>query len=252
MNLFDVEAVRNDINDAKKLIDKEEQLRVRKTKELQDLDQENISLQERARELYNLLASDDTFKAEEYTNREILKTQANIASLEANQQQFLKRSANFKDIINALRKLSEEKLYNEAANINLSLINVNAVEETKLRLRDINSRMQALISKKNQKLGSLDSSLEAIIQEINQISVALRDLKQNKMNYNPQLVQIRQEIQDGLKRIYNYDINVHIFAELCEIVDPKWADTIEIFLRNRRFMMIVELRYYDQALQIYS
>ena len=252
MHLFDVEAVRNDINDAKKLIDKEEQLRVRKTKELQDLDQENISLQERARELYNLLASDDTFKAEEYTNREILKTQANIASLEANQQQFLKRSANFKDIINALRKLSEEKLYNEAANINLSLINVNAVEETKLRLRDINSRMQALISKKNQKLGSLDSSLEAIIQEINQISVALRDLKQNKMNYNPQLVQIRQEIQDGLKRIYNYDINVHIFAELCEIVDPKWADTIEIFLRNRRFMMIVEPRYYDQALQIYS
>ena len=65
MHLFDVESVRNDINDAKKLIDKEEQLRVRKTKELQDLDQENISLQERARELYNLLASDDTFKAEE-------------------------------------------------------------------------------------------------------------------------------------------------------------------------------------------
>ena len=83
MRLFDVEAVRNDIQDAKKLIDKEEQARIRKTKELQDLDQENIALQERARELYNLLASDDTFKAEEYTNREILKTQANIASLEA-------------------------------------------------------------------------------------------------------------------------------------------------------------------------
>ena len=72
------------------------------------------------------------------------------------------------------------------------------------------------------------------------------------MNYNPQLVAIRQEIQEGLKRIYNYDINVHIFAELCEITDPKWADTVEIFLRNRRFMMIVEPRYYDQALQIYS
>ena len=72
------------------------------------------------------------------------------------------------------------------------------------------------------------------------------------MNYNPQLVQIRQEIQEGLKRIYNYDVNVHIFAELCEITDPKWADTVEIFLRNRRFMMIVEPRYYDQALQIYS
>ena len=52
--------------------------------------------------------------------------------------------------------------------------------------------------------------------------------------------------------IYNYDINVHIFAELCEITDQNWADTIEIFLGNRRFNLIVEPRYFDQALQIYS
>ena len=252
MHLFDVESVRREIADAKRLIDKEEQLRITKQKELQDLDQENIALQERARELYNMLQSNETFKAEEFTNREILKTQANIASLEANQQAFLKRSSQYKDIINALRRLSDEKLYTEASQVNLSLINASAVEETKVRLRDLNSRIQQLISKKNQKLGSLQSQINQIILEINQISISLRDLKQNKLNYNPQLVAIRQEIQEGLKRIYNYDVNVHIFAELCEITDPKWADTVEIFLRNRRFMMIVEPRYYDQALQIYS
>ncbi|MCR5231034.1 MAG: AAA family ATPase [Acholeplasmatales bacterium] len=252
MHLFDVEAVRNEIKDAKRQMEKEENSRLAKQKELQDLDQENLALQERARELYNLLQSNDTFKAEEYTNREILKTQANISSLEANQQAFLKRSSQYKDIINELRRISEEKLYNEAASVNLSLINQSQVEENKVRLRDINSRMQQLISKKNQRLGSLQTEINQIIVEINQISISLRDLKQNKLNYNPQLVAIRQEIQEGLKRIYNYDINVHIFAELCEITDPKWADTVEIFLRNRRFMMIVEPRYYDQALQIYS
>ena len=252
MHLFDVEAVRNEIKDAKRQMEKEENSRLAKQKELQDLDQENLALQERARELYNLLQSNDTFKAEEYTNREILKTQANISSLEANQQAFLKRSSQYKDIINELRRISEEKLYNEAASVNLSLINQSQVEENKVRLRDINSRMQQLISKKNQRLGSLQTEINQIIVEINQISISLRDLKQNKLNYNPQLVAIRQEIQEGLKRIYNYDINVHIFAELCEITDHKWADTVEIFLRNRRFMMIVEPRYYDQALQIYS
>ncbi|MDE5565924.1 MAG: hypothetical protein K2I77_02950, partial [Anaeroplasmataceae bacterium] len=56
----------------------------------------------------------------------------------------------------------------------------------------------------------------------------------------------------GLKRIYNYDIKVHIFAEICEITDPTWADTVEIFLGNRRFNMIVEPRYFDQALQIFA
>ena len=138
MHLFDVEAVRNEIKDAKRQMEKEENSRLAKQKELQDLDQENLALQERARELYNLLQSNDTFKAEEYTNREILKTQANISSLEANQQAFLKRSSQYKDIINELRRISEEKLYNEAASVNLSLINQSQVEENKVRLRDIN------------------------------------------------------------------------------------------------------------------
>ena len=39
---------------------------------------------------------------------------------------------------------------------------------------------------------------------------------------------------------------------LCEITDPKWADTVEILLGNNRFMLIVEPRYYDQALQIFN
>ena len=252
MHLFDVEALKNEIAECKHQMDREESSRLAKQKELQDLDQENLALQDRARELYNMLQNNETFKAEEYTNREILKTQANIASLEANQAAFLKRSSQYKDICNELRRISDEKLYDEAAQVNLSLINQSQVEENKVRLKDINSRLQQLISKKNQRLGSLQTEINQIILEINQISISLRDLKQNKLNYNPQLVAIRQEIQEGLKRIYNYDINVHIFAELCEILDPKWADTVEIFLRNRRFMMIVEPRYYDQALQIYS
>lgn len=252
MHLFDVEAVKNEINEAKSLISKEEQLRINKEQEIIDIDRESQALQERARELYNLLQSNDTFKAEEYVNREILKTQANITSLEANQQAFLKRSSTFKDIINALRKLSDEKIYQDAANINLSLINQNAVEEAKVRLRDFNNRIQTIRNKKNQLLGSLQTKMNELIDNINQISSAVRGLQQNKLNYNPQLVSLRNEIAEGLKRIYNYDVNVHIFAELCEITDPEWADTVEIFLGNRRFNLIVEPRYYDQALQIYA
>jgi len=252
MHLFDVEAVRNEINESKLLIQKEEQLRINKEQEIIDIDRESQALQERARELYNLLQSNDTFKAEEYVNREILKTQANITSLEANQQAFLKRASTFKDIINALRKISSEKIYNDAANINLALINPNSVEEAKIRLRDFNNRVQSVRNKKNQFLGTLQAKMNELIDQINQISSAVRGLQQNKLNYNPHLVALRNEIAEGLKRIYNYDINVHIFAELCEITDPEWADTVEIFLGNRRFNLIVEPRYYDQALQIYA
>ena len=252
MHLFDVEEVKLQIQDAKRLIEREEALRESKEAELFEIDRENLALQERARELYNLLQSNDTFKAEEYINREILKTQANITSLEANEQIFLKRASTFKDIINDLRRLSSEKLYQDASNINLALINPTAVEESKVRLTDFNNRVQSVRNEKNQFLGKLQAQMNDLIEKINDISQAVRNFQQNKLNYNPQLVALRNEIAEGLKRIYNYDVNVHIFAELCEITNPAWADTVEIFLGNRRFNLIVEPRYYDQALQIYA
>lgn len=252
MHLFDVEKVRNEIKDAKKQIEKEEALKASKEQELADLDQELVALQERSRELYNLLSNNDTFKAEEYINREILKTQANITSLEANESGFLKRVSNFKDLIQAIRKNNNSTIYKEAADINLTSINQNNVEEAKTRLRDFSTRLQTIRNKQNQELGSLEAEKRQLIGEINEISVALKSLEQNKVNFPPQLLQLRNEIQEGLKRIYNYEINVHIFAELCEITDQNWADTIEIFLGNRRFNLIVEPRYFDQALQIYS
>ena len=252
MHLFDVEEIRQEIKDAKRQIEKEESLKQSKQKELNDLDQELLALQERSRELYNLLSNNDAFKAEDYINREILKTQTNITALEANQQMFLRRITNFKDIVNSIRKNNNSKIYSDAANINLTTITVNGVEEAKVRLKDFKSRIQEIKNKQNQELGSLEAEKRSLIGQINEISVALKGLSQNKVNFPPQLIQLRQEIQEGLKRIYNYDINVHIFAELCEIKDPNWADTIEIFLNNRRFNLIVEPRYFDQALQIYS
>ncbi len=252
MHLFDVEKVRNEIKEAKKQIEKEEALKASKEQELADLDQELVALQERSRELYNLLSNNDTFKAEEYINREILKTQANITSLEANESGYLKRASNFKDLIQTIRKNNNSSIYKEAADINLTLINQNSVEEAKTRLRDFSTRLQTIRNKENQELGSLESEKRQLIGEINEISVALKSLENNKVNFPQQLIQLRNEIQEGLKRIYNYDINVHIFAELCEITDQNWADTIEIFLGNRRFNLIVEPRYFDQALQIYS
>lgn len=252
MHLFDVEQIRNDIKESKIQIEREETLKASKEQDLANLDSELVSLQERSRELYNLLSNNDVFKAEEYINREILKTQATITSLEANQTNFLKRASYFKDLITEIRKINNDKLYQDAYNINLTSINQNSVDEAKVRLRDFSSRLQTIRNKGNQELGSLENDKRVLISEINKISESLRGLENNRVNFPVQLLQLRNEIQEGLKRIYNYDINVHIFAELCEITDPNWADTIEVFLGNRRFNLIVEPRYFDQALQIYS
>ncbi len=252
MHLFDVERAKNEINDFKKEILKEEALKERKTKELHELDDEIISLGDRARELYNMLSNNETFKASEYVSRQIIKTQTNIQRLEADEQTFIRRAAQFKDAVNELRRIANEKIYTELSNVNLSLINRDQVEEAKILLKDIAARLMQVKNAKNRELGTIQDKVKEVLDEINTISAQIRRLGQNKLNYNSQLIAIRDEIQEGLKRVYNYEINVHILAELCEITDPKWADTVEILLGNNRFMLIVEPRYYDQALQIFN
>ena len=253
MHLFDVEAIRNDIKDAKDQITKQETLRVLKEKQINDIEAELLSLNERSQDLYHILSNtDDSFKAEEYINREILKTQTNITALEGNQQSFLKRASNFKTNLNSIRKITDDKLFSDMANLSLVQINETDVETTKLKLRDYQVRLNQTQNKYNQELGSLDNKKRALVAQINEISTNLKGLEENRINFPTQLLQIRAEIEEGLKRIYNYEIHVHIFAEICEITDPNWADTIEIFLGNRRFNMIVEPRYFDQALQIFS
>ena len=146
MHLFDVEKIRNEINDKRKAILKEESLREAKNQAIRDIETEKLGLQERARELYNMLSNNETFKASEYVSNQIIKTKANIENLEQNEQLFLKRSSQFKDTVNQLKKLSNEKLYGELAAVNLSLINANQVEDTKVRLRDISTRLSAFIN----------------------------------------------------------------------------------------------------------
>ena len=252
MHLFDVEKVRNEIQEKKKAILKEEAQTETQKQAIRDIENEKINLQERARSLYNMLSNNETFKASEYVANQIIKTQANIESLEENEQRFLKRTTAYNDTVAKLKKLSNEKFYSELSQVNLSLINTNQVEDTKVRLKDISGRLNVFINKKNQDLGKIQSALGDVVNEISEISAKVRNLSQNKLNYNPHLTMMRQEIQEGLRRVYNYDVNVHILAELCEITDPEWADAVEVYLGNRRFNMIVEPRYFDQALQIFN
>ena len=252
MHLFDTETVKNEIVDANKQIEKQETLRSIKENEINEIERELISLNERSRDLYNALSNNDNFKAEEYINREILKTQTNITALEGNQQVFLKRVSNYKDAINNLRKITDDGLYNEMANLSLVQINSLDVESSKLKLKDYHSRLNQKQNQLNQELGALNSQKRSLIENINVISNNLKANEENRVNFPNHLLQLRNEIEEGLKRIYNYDIRVHIFAEICEITNQNWADTVEIFLGNRRFNMIVEPRYFDQALAIYS
>ncbi len=251
--LFAKEKVNNDIKNLKNDIEKENVKKNNRESDLRQIEREISALQQRSKELYNVLANDDTFKNNENITKEIETREKNVEELEEDNAKFLKYVTEFKDNLNALRKKnSQRKIFNELANMSLINLNQNEVDFTRLKLTEARNLVEQYKQKDNQDLGALTLQKSNVIANVNEIATALKKIGQNKVNFPSKLLGLRDEIQEGLKRIYNYDIPVFIFAELVEITDPKWQDTIEVFLGNRRFNMIVEPRYYDQALQIFA
>ena len=251
--LFEKERVANDIINLEKAIEQENLKKSSKESDLRKIEREIAALNQRSKELYNVLANDEVFKNNENIARDIEDKERNVSELEKDNAIFLKYVANFKDNVNEIRKRNKDrKIFNDLASMSLINLNNNEVDFTRLKLNEAKSLVEQYKQRNNQQLGALTIKKSEIIKNVNEIASALKKLSQNKVNFPSQLIGLRDEIEAGLKRIYNYDIPVFIFAELVEINDPNWADTIEVYLGNRRFNMIVEPRYYDQALQIFA
>lgn len=252
MKLFDLEHIKADINSCKNKIQMLEEEKTLKQNEISALDDEKESLEERRTELYDILSNSEEFKAEEYINKQLDKSYKQYEEVKDSLNHYVKKASAFKDNVNSLRKINNKKIYTELANLPLSSVSSFDSEKTKLSLIDIQNRLTSEVDNINMEKGTLNREKQDILNEISEISTALKGLQNNKLNYNPKLIALRNDIALGLKNIYGYDVSVHFFAELVEITDKKWADTIEVFLRNRRFTMIVEPKYYDAALSIYA
>ncbi len=114
---------------------------------------------------------------------------------------------------------------------------------------------KALKDKSEQNLtlgGKLENDKQNQVRLINEIYLTLKDLENHQMRYNPMVKELQVKIKEGVKQRYGADISVHVLAELIEVTDPKWHDTVEDYLGQQRFNLIVEPRYFDEALQVYN
>ena len=252
MKLFEVMDIKESIDDSNNQIALFEEQRQLKTDSLATLAEEKTQLEDRRNELYNILSNSEEFKAEEYIDRQLDKATRDYDDIKDSMTLYVKKASEFKDSVMELRKTSNKKIYAELANLPLSSVSNFDSEKTKLTLIDVENRLQNTIEEINIEKGSLSRERQDCLNEINEISQALKGLSNNRLRYNPRLLQLRNDIALGLKNIYGFDVSVHFFAELIDITDKTWADTIEIFLANRRFDMIVEPKYYDTALSVFA
>ena len=252
LQLFEEKAIKLDLEQLKVKKVQINEAKEAKVLEIKHIDDEIEALDERSKELYKLLSSNQEFVQNEYIDKQIIKTRAAIDELTLLEKDYLTRASYVKDAVRTMRKLYDTEALKRLANVSLNNVHTDLVDETKLTLIDIDNQLGSeydkLVSSKN----GFEREKQELLKEINEISQTLRGLENRTLRYNPMVMALKAELEAGLKQMYGYDVSVYVLAELLEITDPRWADTIEVYLNRRRFNLIIEPRYYDAALQIYN
>ena len=78
----------------------------------------------------------------------------------------------------------------------------------------------------------------------------IKDLRDKKLPYPINTVILKKAIEEEFCN-QGIECPVRIFSDLLEITDPAWQNAIEGYLNNQRFYIIVEPKYYQNALETY-
>ncbi len=248
-----------EIEDIKKNIEKikEKQSKVVISKEqnkilIEDINTQLSVLDERNKEIYTMLSSNDSFKTNRIYEKELNDLTQKIDDQMEIRSYSLKRLRKTKPIIDELKSEFKKPVYNDLSKLELNKIDETNFEENKHKLLKIKAELVNVLDSNKEELGKLTHIKNNLITEINDMYNTLKDLENHKMRYNPMIMKLQSSIVQGVKSRYDVDINVHILCELLEITDPEWQDTVEDYLGFQRFNLIVEPRYFDAALEIYN
>jgi uncharacterized protein YPO0396 len=221
-------------------------------KTLQDLDRQIESLDEQSKELYAQLQSDDTFKSGELYDKEISRLIQAIDEKKEIERYFITKVEKIKPLIQELKSDFPHKAYDDLAKLDFLNIRPDFLDKARYALIEIEKAMKERMDQNLLDTGKVNHERENIIKEINEIYQTLKDLENHQMRYNPMVKELQSKIKDGVKNRYGVEISVHVLAELIEVTNPLWHNTVEDYLAQQRFNLIVEPRYFDEALQVYN
>jgi uncharacterized protein YPO0396 len=101
-------------------------------------------------------------------------------------------------------------------------------------------------------LFTVDKRKEQLKSDIETYSDTLMELKKGIKAYDPKLAALRDEIKKELASKYHTDVPVFILADLLEIKDMRWRNAVEAYLHTQKFYLIVEPKYFIDALRVYD
>lgn len=99
---------------------------------------------------------------------------------------------------------------------------------------------------------SLQEKLKRMNAEAEELKRQIDSLKNGVKPYPLKAETLKTAIKNGLKQKYNRDISVEFLAELIDVTDEEWHNSVEGYLNTQRMNIIVPPQYFMDAYEIYK
>lgn len=171
-----------------------------------------------------------------------------IAKWRVNIKQFIEDENNMEEqsqILEIATKLRDNMEYLLSINEgNIATLQEDALNEIKDQMEQMNSFVNKMFFKTEQKEKEILKEQQELKLEINNLKTGIKPYKNN-------LIEFKNKLQQELELKFDEKVKVEILADLLEIRDLKWKDAIECYMNNQMFYLIINPKYYTEASNIY-
>ncbi len=97
----------------------------------------------------------------------------------------------------------------------------------------------------------LQKDYNAYNDQLDQLKQEYATLKGGKKAYPDDVLEAKELIEDGLRKITGQPVQVEILADLIEIRNESWQNAVEGYMSNQKLALIVPPEYCKEALELY-
>ena len=206
---------------------------------------------ENSKVLYSDLLNSESFKSKEQLQNQIEKLRSELNVIENKKQKYLQAITSNNTMLDAYMDRNDYKAYKNLRNLNLKDVDEDNFNDLKSKLLSINDDLNERKEEIYEEASLLRQNKKDISRRYESIINIIKSLEGRKMRYNPNVVTLRDSINEAFQR-NGIDAEVKILAELLEVTDLSWQDAIENYLGSQRFTLIIEPQYFDFALDTFN
>lgn len=182
-------------------------------------------------------------------NEDLSRIRIELEKAKENQFRLSDRLKLEKEIIKTIRNFDKQQFsktfeYLEANNYNSS--DLRAV------LVDYEQQLKIYIKNSNDILVTLNKDKDEIVKTIIDTRNVVDNLKKNIKPYPHYVYSLINKVNSVLFEKYQRNIIIQPVCELSELINEDWRNAVEGYLNTQRFDLIIEPKYFNDALEVYE